>query len=273
MPININIEENNDLATVKITQEGKTVSKKIPINSLSESFQNLIALQKDTGYLSGNILREAVKNTVCRVYYFKEFVTTFRYSTHREIVNKTNKYDITIQNEEGRDTLLIPNFKFTNILGFISNSNTDAFNPSCYQILSVVPDLFGNISDESKTVRFFPNQWETYICWPNNFNKEILSNRNINIQQTFVTQYLNSRFNTDLFRQRLEPSLVSTYKDELDTFFREISDRTSQQIYERDSVGWFFLTYFFLVTIKNIEPATLVSGGSTKLKTYFQNYL
>lgn len=272
MPIDIKIEETNNIATVLITQEGRTVSKKIPLNALSEAFQNLIAMEKDTGYLSGNILREVIKNSVCRVYYFKEFLTTFKYTIHRDIIKTGNKYNITIDRLEGRDTMIIPNFKFTNILGFISNSNTDAFNPSCYQILSVVPDLFGNINDESKTIRFFPNQWDTNICWPNEFNKNILSTRDINVQQTFVTQYLNSRFNSDLFRQKLEIRHLDPYKQELDLFFKEVANRTSYEVYERDSVAWFFLTYFFLVTIKNIEPAALINSG-TKLKSYFQNYL
>lgn len=271
MSITIQIEDTKDVASVLLQTEGKSVSKKIHLKSLSEAFQNLLATEKDTGYISNNLLREVVKNTVCRAYYFKEFITEFKYTTRYDTQIKQNKYNISIQEIDGRNTLVIPDFKFSNILGFISNSNTEAFNPSCYQILSVVPNMFGKIDDDSKTVRFFPNQWDTHICWPNTFNKDVLSNRDISIQSSFVPHYLSSKFNTDLFNTKLQLDHVEPWKKELDDFFQEVCSTTSRSMLNQDSVGWFYLTYFFLSTIKNIEPAALVSGS--KLKTYFNNYL
>lgn len=269
MTININIEETKDFATVLLTNDGKTISKKIPLTTLSESFQNLIAAQKDTGYLNPNLLREVVKNTVCRAFYFKEYITDFKYSSGRDYIRAGNKFNIKYHRSNDESYMLIPNFKFTNILGFISNSNTEVFNPSFYQIYSVTPNIFGSIDDNSKLVRFFPNQFDENICWPREFNKDILKNRDLKIQSTFITQYLSSKFNTDLFRHKLKNDELRIYDTELDSFFQEVCGRTSSQIKDQDSVGWFYLVYFFLVNIKNIEPAVLASDSGT-LKRLFE---
>lgn len=269
MTININIEDAKNYATVLLTNEGKTVSKKIPLTSLFESFQTLISAEKDTGYLTSNLLREVVKNTVCRAFYFKEFVTDFKYSTRRDYIRSSNKYNIKYINNDRESYLFIPNFKFTNILGFISNSNTESFNPSFYQIYSVTPNMFGSITDESKLVRFFPNQFEDKICWADSFNKDILKTRDLAVQSSFVTQYLTSKFNSDLFREALRQSSLREYQTELDGFFREVCGETSSTIRDRDSVGWFYLVYYFLVTIKNIEPAALAEDRGT-LKRLFE---
>lgn len=261
MTIDIKIENNAQMATVKVSADGKTESKKVPLNILFEVFQSMVSAQKDTGYLTPNLLREVVKNTVCRAYYFKEFVTDFKYTTGRERIRRGNKYGITY-NEDG-NLVVIPNFKFTNIVGFISNSNTDAFNPSFYQIYSVTTNLFGSVDDNSKLVRFFPNQFDDHICWPNTFNKDILKNRDLKIQSTFVTQYLDSKFNTDLFRHQLDRSKLRPWEEELDEFFNEVTGSDSDDFRGRDEVLWFYLTYFFLVTIKNIEPATMASDHGT----------
>lgn len=271
MTINITIEDTKNVASVLITRKGVTTSKKIQLNALSEAFQNLLTVEKDTGYISHNLIREVVKNTVCRAYYHKEFITDFKYTCRYTLTVKKNKYNIQVIDDNGRVTLLIPNFKYLNILGFISNSNTDAFNSSCYQVLSVVPNMFGEINDESKTVRFFPNQWDTNICWPSSFNKDVLNSRDISTQSTFVTQYLSSKFNTDLYDEKLRPNLVQKWIVELDEFFQEVLGTSSDSFYSTDRVGWFYLTYYFLSTIQNIDPAALVA--SRKLKTYFQNYL
>lgn len=274
MTININIEETQNHATILLTQEGRTSSKKVPLNNLFETFQSLISAEKDTGYIHPNLLREVVKSTVCRAYYFKEVITDFRFSFSRTPNLRTsNKYDIKIQRDDtGRDYLLIPNFKFTNILGFISNSNTEAFNPSFYQIYSVTPNLFGGIDDQSKLVRFFPNQFEDHICWPNSFNKDILKNRDLNVQSTYVSQYLNSKFNSDLFRDELPFSSLNNYIEEADEFFREVLGSTAREAHDRDVVCWFYLTYYFLVTIKNIEPAVLGKVRST-VKRIFEQHM
>lgn len=272
MTININIVDTQNYATVLLTQEGKTNSKKVPLTNLFETFQSLISAEKDTGFLHPNLLREVVKSTVCRAYYFKEFFTDFKFSFSREPSVKTNnKYGIkTQQDDTGREYLLIPNFKFTNILGFISNSNTDAFNPSFYQIYSVTPNLFGGIDDNSKIVRFFPNQFDDYICWPNSFNKEILKSRDLNVQATFVSQYLTSKFNSDLFRDSLPSNRLEPYAKELDEFFQEVLGSTARQALERDTVCWFYLVYYFLVTIKNIEPAVLGNDRGTVKRLFEQ---
>lgn len=274
MPITININEQKNTAQVLITEAGLTTSKNIPLHDLSEAFKNLTSARKDTGYLSNNLLREAVHNTVCRAYYYKEFITNFQYSMRSNMPEaKSNKYGITIE-PGSRPTLIIPNFKFTNIVGFISNSNTDAFNPSCYQILSVLPDIMGNVNDTSRTVRFFPNQWDSNICWPREFNQEILKNRNIVAQSTFVSQYLNSKFNSDLFEGKLDTSKLQPYKEELNEFFKEIFRLNSDEIRSADNVGWFYLVYYFLVVIKNIEPTALAQNNYTSnLKNYFDRYL
>ena len=272
MTININIEDTQNYATVLLTQEGKTNSKKVPLNSLFETFQSLISAEKDTGFLHPNLLREVVKTTVCRAFYYKEFFTDFKFSFQRTPnLRSNNKYGIKIlRDDTDREYLLIPDFKFTNILGFISNSNTDAFNPSFYQIYSVTPNLFGGIDDNSKIVRFFPNQFDDHICWPNSFNKDILKTRDINIQATFVSQYLTSKFNSDLFREALPTNKLEPYAAELDVFFQEVLSSTSRQALERDSVCWFYLVYYFLVTIKNIEPAVLGNDRGTVKRLFEQ---
>ncbi len=270
MTININIEQTKDFATVLLTNDGKTTSKKIPLTSLFETFQTLIAAERDTGYLTANLLRELVKNTVCRAFYYKEFITDFRYTTRHNMIKRNNKYNIQYISEERNNHILIPNFKFTNILGFISNSNTEAFNPSFYQIYSVAPNLLGNVDDNSNLVRFFPNQFDDHICWPNDFDKDILKSRDMKIQSSFVTKYLSSKFNSDLFRTSLRDRELTPYASELDEFFREVCNKNSQQAKEEDSVAWFYLVYYFLVNIKNIEPAVFADNRGN-LKSLFES--
>lgn len=265
MTINITIEETSQHASVLLTKDGKVESKKISLPSLFETFNSLISAEKDTGYVPSSLLREVVKNTVCRAFYFKEFITDFKYTSRRDNIRPNNKYNITIVTERSTDTryILIPNFKFTNILGFISNSNTEAFNPSFYQIFSVCPNIFGTIDDSSKLVRFFPNQFDDHICWANTFNKDVLKSRDIQTQSTFVTQYLTSKFNTDLFRHKLMSTHLTPYSTELDEFLMEVTNKNYSDLYSNDEVLCFYLTYYFLVTIKNIEPATIANDAGT----------
>lgn len=265
MTIQITIENTGNVASIDITKEGKKTTKKVNLVDLSEAFQSLTAAEKDTGYLSSHLLREVVKNTVIRAYYFKEYITDFKYSCRTSLSIVKNKYNIELRDEDGTRTLIIPEYKFTNILGFINNSNTEAFNPSFYQIYHVVPNIFGKIDGSSKYARFFPNQFDSYICWASSFNHDILKNKDPNIQSAFVPQYLSSRFNRDLFRENFNPRSrgVENYSQELDEFFREVSNKTSLEVFEQDQVGWFYLFYFFLVKIKQIEPASLKNSGST----------
>ena len=93
-------------------------------------------------------------------------------------------------------------------------------------------------------------------------NKDILKNRDLNVQSTYVSQYLNSKFNSDLFRDELPFSSLNNYIEEADEFFREVLGSTAREAHDRDVVCWFYLTYYFLVTIKNIEPAVFnISSG------------
>lgn len=264
MTINITIDpEKGNVAKILTTKEGKTTSKIVPLDAISDAFKNLIPNAHDTGYITKNLLRELVVNTSCRAFYFPEYVTDFKYQYNNSVRIKPNKYGIEVLNNfEGRSdsVLFIPRFVFKNILGFISNSNTTAFNPSFYQVYSVVPNIFGEITDDSTLVRFFPNQFTDYICWPSGFDTKILKNRDAKMQSTFVTQYLSARFNNDLFNVKLRHNnnYVQENLTEINNFFMEVTGKKSEEVQEASKVLWFYLLYFFLTTVKNIEPAVIV---------------
>lgn len=275
MTINILIPENSEHAELQVTTEGKTSVKKVKLNELFESFQNLVAAEKDTGYIHKNLLREVVKTTSCRAYFFKEFITTvrFRCSFDNGFIKK-NKYEINLERLDGYTYLTFPTFKFTNILGFISNSNTEAFNPSFYQIYSVIPDVFGNVNDSCRYTRMFPNQFDSNICWPSSFDKEILKNRDYAVQSTFVTQYLSSRFNTDLWNNVFERNIVEEgeNKREFNDFCLEVTGESSSRLRDMDRAAWFFFAYYFLVNIKNIEPAAHCQSRGT-VRQLFRDHM
>ena len=274
MSINITIQDNANFAELQLVDPtGKALVKKVKLPELVEAFQSTISPQRDTGYIHKNLLRDCVKNTSCRAYYFKEVEVPVNFRLERDLRIKSNSHGIEIQRVRDYSYLHIPKFKFTNILGFISNSNTEAFNQSFYQIYSVIPNILGGVDDASRYARLFPNQFTERVCWPNGFDDTILRSRDYNRQSTFVTQYLSSRFNTDLWNNVFDRSVLERpeYKDDFHNFLREVVSLSPAELRENNPYSLFFLSYYFLVTMKGVEPANHCSTIGT-VRDLFSNH-
>ena len=275
MSININIKENSDVATVITTEKGASSSKTVALDDLLHLFTNLKGERKDTGYLSSNLLREEVNRFSKRAFYFKEVVSDFQSAINQRSyfkVKSDNPFGITIQD----GYLTIPNFIFREIIGVINNSNTDAFNPSWYRVYCANLGLSGQINDNTKVYPFFPNQFsDGRICWPNEFDNSVLNDKDVKIQSTFVTRYLTSKFNSDLFSYQLSNDKLRPFLEEFTAFVESVFICTEMKVYNyiRENLSSniiSFLWYFFLSNIKGINPATLMTGGTT-LGNFFRN--
>ena len=133
MSLTINIKKDATVATITTEEEGKSNNKVISLENLIKLFTSLNGVKRDTGYLAANLLREDVANVCNRAYYFKEFVTDFRVSvnsTLRQLVKTNNPHGVSVE----ESNLKIDNYCFREIIGVISNSNTEAFNNSFYRI-------------------------------------------------------------------------------------------------------------------------------------------
>ena len=277
MTINIKIKPSERFADVSLTDVNTktTKVKKVLLPDLFGLLNNLTSGEKDTGYIPSNLLRERVRQSSARAYYIKEFETDLEYTGRRRADVKTNNLPEGVTYESGK--LVFKNFKFRNILAFINNSNTDSFNPSFYKIYNAVPSITGVVDDNTTITQMFTNQFSENICWPENFDKKILSNRNPTIQSAFVTQYLSSKFNSDLFPNAMRYDDLGGHRDEFRTFVLSIldypSDTTLDALTSHDQVILFFLGYYFLSNVKNINPAVYSrSENRTTLGAVFSNH-
>ena len=248
------------------------------LENLIKLFTSLNGVRRNTGYLAANLLREDVGTVSNRAYYFKEFVTDFRVassSSLRSLLKTNNTYGVSLE----ENCLKIENYCFREVIGVISNSNTDAFNNSYYRIYNAILPMTGVIDDQTKLVSIFPNQFDNRVCWPSGLNLDFLNNKDFKIQSTFITRYLSSRFNSDLFNSHMNVDRLSnTDQAEFKTFLKEIfNDSDDIEPFETlrrnfNNVFHFFL-YFFLSNIKKINPASIVSGNGncTTLGNFFNN--
>lgn len=278
MSLTINIKKDASVATVTTKEEGKASNKVISLENLIKLFTSLNGVKRNTGYLAANLLREDVGTVSNRAYYFKEFVTDFRVassSSLRSLLKTNNTYGVSLE----ENCLKIENYCFREVIGVISNSNTDAFNNSYYRIYNAILPMTGVIDDQTKLVSIFPNQFDNRVCWPSGLNLDFLNNKDFKIQSTFITRYLSSRFNSDLFNSHMNVDRLSnTDQAEFKTFLKEIfNDSDDIEPFETlrrnfNNVFHFFL-YFFLSNIKKINPASIVSGNGncTTLGNFFNN--
>lgn len=278
MSLTINIKKDASVATVTTEEEGKASNKVISLENLIKLFTSLNGVKRNTGYLAANLLREDVGTVSNRAYYFKEFVTDFRVassSSLRSLLKTNNTYGVSLE----ENCLKIENYCFREVIGVISNSNTDAFNNSYYRIYNAILPMTGVIDDQTKLVSIFPNQFDNRVCWPSGLNLDFLNNKDFKIQSTFITRYLSSRFNSDLFNSHMNVDRLSnTDQAEFKTFLKEIfNDSDDIEPFETlrrnfNNVFHFFL-YFFLSNIKKINPASIVSGNGncTTLGNFFNN--
>ena len=276
MNLNISIKKDASVATVTTEEEGKYVNKTVPLESLIKLFTTLNGTKRDTGYLASNLLREDVGNVSNRAYYFKNFIADCRVSVSsslRNVLKTDNPYGISID----ENAIVIKDMNYRDIVGVISNSNTDVFNVSYYKIYNAVVPLSGVINDSTRLVQIFPNQFGNRVCWPDGLDQSFLSKKDFSTQSTFVTRYLCSKFNNDLYRNSLTTSHLSSQdKQEYINFLLEIFN-----IEREDIVGTVngysvalqcFLIYFFLSNIKKINPATVArSESESTLGAFFSN--
>ena len=278
MSLTINIKKDASVATVTTEEEGKASNKVISLENLIKLFTSLNGVKRNTGYLAANLLREDVGTVSNRAYYFKDFVTDFRVassSTLRSLVKTDNPHGVSLE----ESCLKIENYHFREIIGVISNSNTDAFNNSFYRIYNAILPMTGVIDDNTKLVSIFPNQFDNRVCWPSGLNTDFLNSKDFKIQSTFITRYLSSRFNSDLFSghmnfDRLSSQDQSEFKAFLKEIFNDYDDSEPYEVLRRNfnNVFHFFL-YFFLSNVKNINPASIVpsNGNTTTLGNFFNN--
>ena len=139
--------------------------------------------------------------------------------------------------------------------------------------------MTGVIDDNTKLVSIFPNQFDNRVCWPSGLNTDFLNSKDFKIQSTFITRYLSSRFNSDLFSghmnfDRLSSQDQSEFKAFLKEIFNDYDDSEPYEVLRRNfnNVFHFFL-YFFLSNVKNINPASIVpsNGNTTTLGNFFNN--
>ena len=278
MSLTINIKKDATVATVTTEEEGKSNNKVISLENLIKLFTSLNGVKRDTGYLAANLLREDVANVCNRAYYFKEFVTDFRVavnSTLRQLVKTNNPHGVSIE----ESNLKIDNYCFREIIGVISNSNTEAFNNSFYRIYNAILPLTGVIDDNTKLVSIFPNQFDNRVCWPSGLSLDFLNSKDYKIQSSFITRYLSSKFKSDLFSSKMnEGRLSSQDQTEFKEFLNSIfNDYESMQPYEYLRRHWtnvfHFFLYFFLSNVKNVNPASIVPSNNkcTTLGNFFNN--
>lgn len=272
MPLKININDNSDSATITTIEDGKSVNKTVSLENLIKIFTSLNGVKRDTGYLAANLLREDAGVVCNRAFYFKDFFCDFRVSTERSlsnIIKKDNKYGIV---EESGGVIKIPNYHFREMVGVISNSNNDAFSASYYQVYNVMPSLNNTLDDNTKLVRIFCNQFTDRICWPSDVQPhEFLNHKEYKIQSTFVTRYLTSKFNHDLFNPRLDYRKLTV--EDL-TKFRKFLDEvfSVQDVFDRVrgySNVFVFLLYYFTSNILGLNPTVLASGHENTLGQFF----
>lgn len=280
MSIKIEIKDQDSVATVQVVENNIAKTKQVTLESLLSLFNSLVGTKKDTGYLNSNLLREESNKISKRAFLFKEFITDFKVRKTLILhIKADNKYGFKYEKDGlgDRDYLLIPGFTYRDIIGVICNSNTQAFNPSYYQIFCAHPNMFGTFDDNTKLTRFFPNQFNDHICWPNGFNKDILSNKDPVVQSSFITQYLSSKFNSDLFYYKFRNAKLSPFMEEFNTFAFEVFD--IHEDYKDSAFSYLqsesqhvasFVMYYFLSNIKNINPATLCDTMSMTLGGFFK---
>lgn len=278
MNLNISIKKNASSAVVTTEEAGKYVNKSVPLESLIKLFTTLNGTKRDTGYLTSNLLREDVGAVSNRAYYFKSFIADCKVAQFRglsDVLKKDNPYGFYID----ENALVIKDMNYRDIVGVISNSNTEVFNNSYYRIYNAIVPLSGVIDDSTKLIPMFPNQFGNRVCWPENLDKSFLDTKDFNAQSTFVTRYLCSKFNNDLYRETLSYSNLDAqdrleYTSFLADIFLYPSKEVVRSVYANSSVLHSFLLYFFLSNIKNINPATIARSDSeyqSTLGNFFSN--
>lgn len=196
--------ETSDIVKVTSQTETSSETKNISLEAYTEFFKNFTPSIKDTGYLPTCLIREAVsaKGTK-RIYFFKELVVDISLTRMMSMSNITLKKDnpSNFTYNHTRDLLILKDFKLKNVGAIICNSNNAKFSSYRYAV-GFVKVPINNIFDDNTVFEYgvFNNHYsEGYICWPSELNVQpILDNINPTVQSTFVMQYFNSIFNTDL---------------------------------------------------------------------------
>lgn len=275
--VSIQFQENSPIATVTVKNKTTQEIKKTDLPTVLNLISTLTSTDKDTGYLNSSLIREAVFKVSSRAFYLKAFPTEVKYTMRERIDSRFIKSDnpFGIKVRDGR--LIFPDFIFRDVVGFISNSNTDGFNPSFYKVYNAIPDMLGNITDSTQLVHMFPNQFAGNICWPDSFDKKILSTRNLLTQSSFVTQYLTSIFNADLFQNTISMSDARAYEKDFNLFLKDVLHPDHQMTFESLSENYsgifLFLFYYFISNVKNLNPTILTKKSvRTTLGSLFEQY-
>lgn len=273
--VTVQFQENSNVATITVKNKTTQEIKKTDIPTVLNLISTLTSNEKDTGYLNSSLIREAVRKVSSRAFYLKTFITPVMYRLREKdgFINPSNPFGI--KEESGR--LVFPDFIFRDIIGFISNSNTDKFNPSYYKIYNAVPDMLGSISDHTTLIPLFPNQFGNRICWPDSFDQGILAKRDPQVQSSFVTKYLTSIFNSDLLERYFDKKAFEPHEKEFNTFLNEVFNKDHKtdykSLYDNYPGLFLFFAYYFLSNIKELTPANFTRKDyHVKLGSLFTQY-
>lgn len=275
--LNITIPAAASTAIVSQTTEGeKTSVKEVSLEDLFKVFSEMNTVEADTGYLCPSLLRETRGRVFRRAYHYKEFVTPIEVRKNGlEYSVKTNPHGIS----ETDRYLKFDSFIYRDIIGCISNNNGAEFNASGYRVYCAVPSITGLFTDATRLISVFPNQFDSNICWPDNFNRQVLNQRNAAAQTTYITSYLASKFNSDLFRQSFNYSRMSEeHANGFKVFAQEVfsgipTDLNGQDLIQRMrrncEVTTLFLVYFYLSSVLSINPVIYMPNTTNTLGAFF----
>lgn len=263
MSVNIQIESNDSVKiTLSDSETGVTSTKTTDIPSLVESLSSLQVNSKDTGYLHPSLLREVVNNKTIRLFYYPRATYTVVVQGSTLDIND-NKYGITSKN----NSLIIPKFTIKDVVGIFKNNTSTGFNNTHHYIGVIKPNLVGTINDQTEFYKPFPNHFTSSICWPDSFNKGSLDSLDYRTQSSSINMYFSSPFNTDLFSENFDESFRNSIKD--DVAFIAFLEELGLSYSSLSSIYIYFLTYFYMSTIKDINPADYFQRDSEQLSYFF----
>lgn len=257
--ITVNINEDSSVSITTTDKNKRAVSKKCSLDTLVNKLTTLKADESDTGFLFPNLLREVSGKVVKRIYYYPSLSFPIQVQQAEPEYFKDNEH-FTVSS---RGLLEFKEFKIKDVCGIFVNNNTAEFNNTAHYIGMLRLGITRNITDSSEIILPFPNHFRNNICWADSFDKETLNCREHAVQSGAIRQYYTSKFNSDLFDMSF--SLSSELQEGLDSFLSEVLTDEGRSCI--NSLHKYFLTFYYLSTVRDINPSKYISSRSYTLSS------
>lgn len=283
LTVTAQMTQGSDVVKLTMQENGQSTVKNVKTEAYVDFLKGFSSSNKDTGYIPSSLVREVTTSEgTKRIYHFKELAAEIRLqrlmSHGRLSLKADNPSGFTYDTSE--DIITLKDFKLKDVGGIICNNNSEGFTAYKYAAGFIQVPITGILNDNVK-FRYcvFNNHFDSArICWPRGMDIDpVLNNKDPFIQSTFITQYFNSIFNTDLHhhlkadnKETIDAIIAAGFKEFFDAHFTcsttdaisLLKDALTRQREYSETYMMKYIILYFIFKTGCVRLESLLSDGS-----------